>query len=274
MKRLQLTLVFIALLGLSGCAFLEYGSNERQRGGSSTSLVGYLYPDGDIPPDVAERVPHLELPLNVGLAFVPANSRFQSGPSEADKNKLLEDVRAQFVGLNYVDAIQVIPETYLRGARGVEGMQQVARAFDVDVMALISYDQVTYTTENPESLLYWTIVGAYLFEGTDHDTRTFVDLAVIDVATSKLLMRAPGFDERRGDTTLARQSKSLRSQSVRGFNAASVVLKQNLAVELVAFEERMKSKPEDVKVSWRGGGGASGIWVLLGLGLLLMRRTR
>ena len=275
MKRLTTFLAAIAVITTSGCS-AWFGDNlyGQRRAGSSTSLVGYLYPEGEIPPDVTERVPHLQLPLKVGLAFVPARNQSYIGPSPADRLQILEGVRAQFEGLDYVDTITVIPETYLRGAQGVSGMQQVARVFDVDVMALISYDQVTTTSENTQSLLYWTIVGAYVFEGTDHDTRTFVDLAVIDVATSKLLLRAPGFDERRGDVTLVRQDASLRRNSGSALKLASERMQSNLAVELVAFEERLKSEPEDVKVSWRSGGGAIG-WLSLALvSALLMRRRR
>ena len=183
-------------------------------------------------------------------------------------------VRARFDGLDYVDAITVIPETYLRGARGAEGLQQVARVFDVDVMALVSYDQVTTTRENEQALLYWTIVGAYLFEGTEHDTRTFVDLAVIDVRTRKLLLRAPGFDERRGDVTLVRLDDSLRRNSNSAFRLASERMQANLAVELVAFEERMKAEPDDIEVSWRGGGGALGPAAIIALVLLAAGRAR
>ncbi|MEM6818892.1 MAG: rhombotarget lipoprotein [Pseudomonadota bacterium] len=271
LKRIVIGLV---LVPLAGCAFLDHNLSGERRAGGSTSLVEYLYPEGEIPPDVATRVPHLELPLKVGLAFVPSRGLSYQGPSMADRTRLLEDVRQQFVGLDYVDEIRVIPETYLRGARGASGMQQVARAFDVDVMALISYDQITTTRANNQSLMYWTIVGAYIFEGTDHDTRTFVDLAVVDVKTQKLLLRAPGFDERRGDVTLVRADESIRRTSLGAMQMATDQMQQNLAVELVRFEERMKTKPDDIQVSYRGGGGALGVSALLFLIVLVGRTLR
>ena len=260
----RLTAVMATISMLAGCAWLDAGYPAERRSGASTSLVGYLYPDGEIPPDVAGRVPHLELPLHVGLAFVPTRGHDDNGPTEADKVRLLERVRAQFEGRDDIDSIRVIPESYLRGASGVRGMQQVARVFDVDVMALVSYDQVARTTSNTQSLMYWTIVGAYLFEGTDHETRTFVDLAVVDVATSKLLLRAPGFDERRGDATLVGTEDAVLRNRLRGFDAAAHSLSENLAVELAAFEQRLQAGPEDVKVSWRSGGGSTGA-TLIGL---------
>lgn len=274
MNTVRISLITLVVLACSGCAWLGENLRGERRAGASTSLVGFLYPDGEVPPDVATRVPHLELPLKVGLAFVPATTPSYLGPSPADRLQVLEDVRAAFEGLDYVDSITVIPETYLRGARGASGLQQVARVFDVDVMALVSYDQVSTTRENAQALMYWTIVGAYVFEGTDHDTRTFVDLAVVDVATSKLLLRAPGFDERSGDATLARQGDSLRRNSNAGLRLASERMQANLAVELVAFEERMKAEPDDIELSWRGGGGAFGPAGIVALLLWVAGRAR
>ena len=268
MTTLKKLILGLLLIPVAGCVFFDDNLRAERRAGGSTSLVDYLYPDGEIPPDVAERVPHLELPLKVGLAFVPTVGNSYRGPSAADRLKLLEAVRDQFIGLDYVDTIQVIPETYLRGGRGAHGMRQVANAFGVDVMALVSYDQITTTEDNIQSIAYWTIVGAYIFEGTDHDIRTFVDLAVVDVATQKLLLRAPGFDERRGDVTLARAGDSIRRNSLGGILVATANMQQNLAAELVRFEERMKTQPDDIKVSYRRGGSGGGSVTLLTVLLL------
>jgi hypothetical protein len=57
-------------ISLTACAGL-FGSSKRE--GVSSSLVDYLYPDGEEPPGRAVNVPNLELPLKVGLAFVPVS---------------------------------------------------------------------------------------------------------------------------------------------------------------------------------------------------------
>lgn len=62
-------------------------------------------------------------------------------------------------------------------------MAQVARLYGVDVMALVSYDQVIHTDDTKASLLYWTIIGAYIIKGSQFDTATFVDTAVFDINT-------------------------------------------------------------------------------------------
>ncbi len=254
-KRLGWCLLL--LVPLSGCSLLMTGFDTPRRSGSSTSLVDYLYPDGAEPASAIDETPHLRLPLRVGLAFVPGSHIVDGAPADADKVRLMEAVRARFEQREYVDEIVVLPETYLRGARGIDGMQQVARVFDVDVMALISYDQVVTTSETATALLYWTIVGAYVIEGTDHDTRTFVDLAVVDVATSKLLLRAPGFDQRRGDTTLTRLPDATRRTRNDSFTAAVDDMTTNLAAELDDFEVRLKERPEMIRTTWTNGGGGS-----------------
>ncbi|MEO1202997.1 MAG: rhombotarget lipoprotein, partial [Pseudomonadota bacterium] len=213
--------------------------------------------------------PHLRLPRGVGLGFVPGALVVNRAPADADKVRLMEAVRARFEQREYVDEIVVLPETYLRGTRGIDGMQQVARVFDVDVMALISYDQVITTSETATALLYWTIVGAYVIEGTDHDTRTFVDLAVVDAATSKLLLRAPGFDQRRGDTTLTRLPDATRRTRTDSFAAAVDDMTTNLAAELDDFEVRLKERPEMIRTTWTNGGGG-GVSPLLAVVLALL----
>ncbi|MEO1573477.1 MAG: rhombotarget lipoprotein [Pseudomonadota bacterium] len=273
---LRTLITALVCTALGGCALFNGPWDGQRRGGASTPLVDFLYPEGEIPPEVTLSVPHLELPLRVGLAFIPDNGRSHTLVDAATREKMLSSVRESFLDLDYVSQIEVIPSTYLRGRGGTLGLQQVAGLYGVDVMALVSYDQISQVFENKQSLLYWTIVGAYVFQGTDHDTRTFVDLAVVDVETGKLLLRAPGFNDRRGDTTLVEANDALRNNSERGFEEALTMLNQNLAVELARFEERMKSEPEDIKVSWRGGRGGGGaadpMLLILGAALVLGRR--
>ena len=52
------------------------GGMQQGRQGSSSSLVDFLYPDGSVPPEPARELPYLELPISVGIAFVPGNSGY------------------------------------------------------------------------------------------------------------------------------------------------------------------------------------------------------
>ena len=169
----------------------------------------------------------------------------------------------------------MIPDTYLRSSSGVIGMQQVARLYDVDVMALVSYDQVAVSEENPTGLLYWTIVGAYLIKATSNEIQTFVDTAVFDVDTARLLFRAPGAHTMSDRSTLVEAGEVVRKAKDESITAAMGQMTGNLAVELDRFQERVKDDPSVAKTQWRlgSGGGAVGLW-MLGLLALIGNRTR
>lgn len=268
-KRLLLLLLLLPAFG--GCASL-WGLNDS-RIGASSSLVDYLYPKGEVPPDVSDAIPYLELPLRVGVAFVPTRSG-GSAISEATKMQLLENVKVEFSDREYVEYIEVIPETYLRSSRGIDGMQQVARLYGVDVMALVSYDQVAVSEDNPSAFLYWTIVGAYAIKATSNEVQTFVDTAVFDVKTARLLFRAPGLHKMSDRSTLIESGEVVRKARDTSFGAAMETMTQNLALELDRFRERVKEDPGVADVKWKPGfGGGSFGWLTLGLlGLNVVRR--
>lgn len=262
MSKTSLFALLSVVLLLTGCSsFWDWSGGHRH--GTSSSLVDYLYPDGEVPPDVQDTVPYLELPLRVGVAFVPG----RVGPgtiSEATKMRLLENVKANFLDREYIGHIEVIPDTYLRSSKGIAGMQQVARVYGVDVMALVSYDQVAVSEDNPSGLLYWTIVGSYLIKATSNEVQTFVDTAVFDVDTARLLFRAPGSHTMSDRSTLVESGEVVRKAKDASFAAAMGEMTQNLTTELDRFRERVQDDPTVAEVSWKpGSGGGSLSWLLL-----------
>lgn len=263
----------LTVLLLAACSSLWNVGGET-RSGVSSSLVDYLYPAGEVPPDLQKTIPYLELPLRVGIAFVPGQSG-RSAISEATKIQLLENVKAEFVDREFIEHIEVIPDTYLRSSKGVSGMQQVARLYGADVMALVSYDQVAASDDNPSSFLYWTIVGAYVIKATSNEVQTFVDTAVFDVKTGRLLFRAPGLDKSTDRSTLVESAEVVRKTRDASFAAAMGAMTQNLATELDRFRARVKEDPGVAEVKWKSGsgGGVFSIWFLAGL-LLFAGVTR
>ena len=259
--KFLIALVSAAVL-MTGCSTMWNWSGGH-RNGTSSSLVDYLYTDGEVPPDVQDTIPYLELPLRVGIAFVPG----QAGPhtiSEATKMQLLETVKSNFLDREYIGHIEVIPDTYLRSSRGITGMKQVARLYDADVMALVSYDQVAVSEENPSGILYWTIVGSYFIKGTSNEVQTFVDTAVFDVDTARLLFRAPGAHSMSDRSTLVEAGEVVRKAKDESFAAAIEQMTGNLTVELDRFQERVKEDPTVARTEWRpgSGGGSIGWWML------------
>lgn len=264
-----------ALLLISGCSAL-WDSGGRQ--GVSSSLVDYLYPQGEVPPRQDGVVPHLELPLHVGLAFVPSRSGSDEVLTEAYRVDLLNRVKAAFAGRDYIREITVIPDAYMRSGKGFAALEQTARLYDIDVMALVSYDQVAHSDETRAAFLYWTIVGAYMVKGNKNEVQTFVDTAVFDVPTRRLLFRAPGVNTRTSSSTLVDVERDTRKAREGSFEQAMADMTVSLDKELGVFKERIKAD-RSVTVSRAGsdGGGGGSIdywWIAMLLLIGAGRRAR
>ncbi len=264
--------LFCALLLMTGCASL-WGDQGRQ--GVSSSLVDYLYPQGEVPPRQDGVVPNLQLPLHVGLAFVPSRTGSDQVLTEAYRVDLLNRVKAAFGGRDYIREITVIPDTYMRSGKGFAALEQTARLYDIDVMALVSYDQVAHSDETKASFLYWTIVGAYVIKGNKNEVQTFVDTAVFDVPTRKLLFRAPGVNTMKSSSTLVDVERDTRKTREGSFEQAMADMTVSLDKELAVFKERIKAD-RSVTVSRAGdqGGGGAGDPVWLAILLLLVGASR
>jgi rhombotail lipoprotein len=244
-------LLFGCILVLAGCELLS-GNRSHQ----SSSVVQYLYPAQSKHIDTP-GIPTLSLPLRVGVAFVPEQSRGEQF-SEKQKMNLLKAVSTNFLNYPFVKSIETIPSTYLTPGGGFENLDQLRSMFDVDVIALLSYDQVQFTDEGILSVTYWTIVGAYVIRGEKNDTKTLMDAAVYDISSRKLLFRAPGTSQIKGSATPVNLTEQLRHDSEQGFSQASTNMVANLQIQLEEFKERVKSSPEQFKIvrkpGYTGGG--------------------
>lgn len=271
MKRYLLVIVLLAF-GLSGCM-----TNHQQRNVSS-NLVGYLYPKGNPISHLQDQMPLLKLPLRVGVAFIPeSSSDYSFTLSEFEKQQLLSSVADRFKADKSVQSIQIIPEIYMKQGKGFVTVEQVAALYNVDVMALVSYDQVSIHELRKSSFAYWTIVGAYVVKGESTEFQTFVDTAVFDVKTRKMLFRAPGSHSDSRNHTAVGFEKENRQMRVNSFNQAAQKMTDNLSLELIKFKEVAKEgksvKVEYDKKYYPSGGGSFGWAALVGL-FLLLRFTR
>lgn len=260
----------LGVLALAGCA--------TQSVHHSSSVVDYLYPRAK-QEIIQPSVPTLRLPLKVGIAFVPERrsqseggfwnwSRAASGPAltEARKTVLLETLAAHFRRYDFVGSLEIIPSAYLTPAGGFTNLDQIRSMYGVDVVALVSYDQVQFTDEGFWSLSYWTLVGAYVIQGEKNDTSTLMDTAVYDIASRKLLFRAPGTSQIKGRATPVNLAEVLRADSAQSFEQANVMMVANLDSQLSTFRQRLKERPEEVRIERApgySGGGALGAGELL-----------
>jgi rhombotail lipoprotein len=260
--KIRIMIIALVTILVAGCSSFWLGPGyEKTREGASSSLVDYLYPDGEIPPAVSDNLPFLNLPVRVGIAFVPSPNR--EDISAAEKQNLLEHVAGEFRDRDFVQSIETIPDNYMRSARGIQGMKQVAALYSVDVLALVSYDQISFSGERDSALLYWTIIGALAVKGNTNEVQTMIDTAVFDIATSKLLFRAPGTARDQRNVTLLESGRDLRKLRGEGFVAATDDMIVNLDQELEGFRLAVEAG-ERAQAEWKPGhgGGGTSAWLL------------
>ena len=257
-------IILLLVVFLSGCAGLQ----TRTR----SSVVDYLYP-GASETIVQPSIPVLNLPLKVGIAFVPekpdrtkGKNFWQAGVggdalTEANKTDLLEKVASNFRQHKFVSEIEVIPSAYLTAGGGFSNLDQIRTMYGIDVIALVSYDQVQFTDEGWLSFTYWTVIGAYLVSGEKNDTSTMLDTAVFDIQSRKMLFRAPGTSNIKGSTTPLNLNVALRADSMESFEVATDNMIANLDKQLSGLRAKIKKNPEKVKVIYSkaySSGGYSG----------------
>lgn len=238
---------------------------QQTKRGEGTSVMDYLYTEG-VAQAAPAGIPDLALPLRVGVAFAPPAGRLSHGynsssagtPTEQERFTLVEKVAIHFRALPYIGKVEHIPSAYLRPAGGFANLKQVSAMFDVDVIALVAYDQVQFTDQNLLSLSYWTLVGAYVVKREHNDTQTLLDAVLFDVSSRSLLFRAPGSSQVKASSTAIGLEARLRADSALGFQLATEDMVVNLEKELAAFKTRLKEQPEQVRISHRPGYSAAG----------------
>lgn len=246
-----LSLLLLLVVAItSGCTTPGTPREAKQ----SASIVDYLYPSASSAPKMEPGAALLRPPVRVGLAFVPSDAKARTLP-ETEKMKLLERTKAAFSRQPYVGAIEIIPTQYLRAGGGFDNLMQVARLFNVDIMAMVSYDQVHFTDTNSLAFLYWTIVGAYVVHGNEFEIKTMLDISVFDVASRKLLFRAPGTSQINGGSNWASYSERARNAQIEGYQKAVDQLIPQLNSEIEAFREQLKSAAAvaDIKLEPKPG---------------------
>ena len=271
MYKTVLLIIFISLL--SGCSTIQsmLGINYSDQQRSVSSVVDYLYPNkrGEI--NIETKIPELVIPIKVGIAFVPdsCGSFRRHDLNETLKRDLLGKVADKFKEKDIISKVEVIPSGLLKRKGSFTNLRQIKKELDIDIVVLLSYDQVQYTERNFMSLAYhWSIVGRYVFKGEKNDTITLMNAAVYDIASEELLFRSEATSNVKGNSASAFVAEELRTRSQKGFKLASEELSKILDWNLYEFKQKIRKKQVDVKVSYRkswggGGGSLSFIWIVL-----------
>ena len=255
--------LIIAILAvvLAGCVT----SARVQR---RSNLMSYLYPATNAPQTPNPAGARLQLPLRVGLAFVPPDNgpsrwdtEFRTAFPAATEARLLNIVKQNFQGRDWVSNIVVIPSTYLVPHGGFSNLEQVAQLMNVDVVALASVDQLQVSNPRRTSFLYLSAIGAYLLPLDRNETRTMIDVAAFHVPSHTFLLRAPGTNVITGSSTAMDVGPKLDERSTKSFELAMQDLSKNLSTEVDQFKVAVQSgqfRNVDVVTkegqSMRGGG--------------------
>ena len=271
-KALRIGTLLAASLLLSACL----STSGRY---TSSSAVDFLYPDSE-QTVVAEATPHLRLPLRIGIAFTPDDAFRQPDALTArTRSTLLDQIAERFRREQFVSAIEVVPQGYLRRKGGFDNLDQVASILNLDVVALVSYDQHHFSDEGFASIAYWTLIGAYIVPGEKNTTHTLMDAVLVDVDSRSMLFRAPGSSTVKGRSTPIAVSGALRNDSEEGFQLASTQLIDNLDGELERLKTRIRNRESNVQVSgrdsYRGeGAGSLGPTLIILIGVLALLASR
>lgn len=271
--KTKISFILLVTLLVTSCSAMVRQSGDKAT--RSSSLVDFLYPKQEDKTKHQPEIPVLTLPARVGIAFVPPKYDRRDNINSQTQLALLEKVKEAFIGYDYIEHIEIIPSNYLQSQGGFDSLEQVSRLYDVDLMALVSYDQVTQSMETNAAVLYWTIVGMYVIPGNDNAVQTFVDTAVFDVKSRKMLFRAPGISKSSDRTSAISVDKSLAEQSMQGFELAVADMAKNLDAELDRFKTRVKEE-KVAEIQHREGysGGSLHFSLLALFAALAFRRLR
>lgn len=231
-------LATVILLWASGCA------NVYERRKTTTLTMSPLSPAAateGTPAGATEGI-RIKTPMRIGLAFAPLPEK---GGATRDiparlKQNLLEKVRGAFSGLSFVESIEIVPSTYLKEGGEFESLTAASQAFNLDAIALITYDQEQFSDSSNWSLFYWTLIGIYLVPGERSETSTLLEASVIAVDSKVLLLHAAGADKTFGWKTPLDVAPGLRQAAEDSFKKATDSLIADLRFQLDKTQKALK----------------------------------
>jgi len=236
----KMSLMLLALIvTLGGCASMDTSSRQRQ----VASVLSYLFPGSEKMPPVPELVAEIKVPFRIGVAFVPDTANPEFRLPESDRMKLAGEVRAAFSNYPFISEIIAVPSLYLEPGGGFANLDRIATMLKLDVIALVSFDQVQNAGATGWSFLYWTGIGAYVIDGDQYDILTSVETAVFDIKSRQLLMRGGGISTIKGTATMVGFSEAARGARTRGFDQAVKEMIGKLHAEVKGFRERAPKDP-------------------------------
>jgi len=179
----------------------------------------------------------LEGPVRVGVAFAPgAEATRRTGWSQAshdfgepDKRRLLTRLCSNLEATPAVAAAVVVPTYHMQPAGGFDDLERLAELYDVDLIVLLSYEQLQAEDVNALSVTYWALLPAYFVRGNVNETRTIVDADVYEIDSRTHIFNASGSCKEEARCTALKSKRLLRTQSREGFKSAIAGLTEDLS---------------------------------------------
>ena len=232
-----LACILLAAL-LSGCASM-IENNQRQ----VASVLSYLFPGEEDVPEISDKIAEIKVPFRIGVAFVPDSTSPGFRLPESDRIKLAGLVRDSFSSYPFVRDIVAVPSVYLKSGGGFTNLERISALLNLDVIVLVSFDQVQNAGASGWSFLYWTGIGAYIINGDQYDILTSVETTVFEIKSRRLLMRAGGMSNIKGTATMVGFSERAREARTQGFDKAVQEMIDELHSEVKTFRKHAKNDP-------------------------------
>ena len=235
-----MVVTFFVVVTISGC-----GAMAMKEVRQDASLADYLY-SGQQTSETTQQTTaaELHLPLRCGIAFVPGYADPKFGLTEVDRLRWSTQIKALFEKHPFVGNVVVIPTSYLKSGGGVQNLRQLAALFNVEAIALLSYEQTQFSEPGSLSALYLTSALAwFVVPGDRYNIHTVLEAALVDARSGKLLFRAPATSIVEGSATMVRFSASSREARSEGFDKAFAQLIPNVDNALQTFHRQAQTDP-------------------------------
>jgi rhombotail lipoprotein len=143
--------------------------------------------------------------------------------------------------------VAIVPAYYFGNQPGVgfEKLQDMARHFDFDLVALVSYEQTMYEFQNMRTLGLITMIGKDFYKVDVDQALTVIELALIEPESRAVVMRVAAGDKFGDTTTLLDDWRSQTHVRKVSFDRADDVFIEALRAELPKLRERVTLPSED-----------------------------
>lgn len=244
----RLALFFALPLALVGCPASmsptspHFGgaSAPDDEGGLSGLVSGsVITKDEQVLRDIQQRPTALAFPVKIGVLFFEYNSELKA----EDRQKALDDARAQLIATGNVRNVFPVPGTFLNGSESLDDLRKLAARFQADVLLIVSGQSAFERADAQDPTNFWSdLFGAPKVKYEARMTLTSVGLDVF----SGTFMNPVTVAKKSGTVALDRAQADYASERYKLTSQAEldafVSLREQLAAGLAAKRAAMAAE--------------------------------